>query len=59
MCCLLVENKKKTQYDYMGHHLYRNINIFMEYTGKILIGKGFKINIIYIWDIKERGHMKF
>ena len=25
----------------MGHHFYKNINIFMEYTGKILIGKDF------------------
>lgn len=31
------EKKRK----YMGHHFYKNINIFMEYTGKILIGNGF------------------
>ena len=28
-------------FQYMGHHLYKNLNIFIEYTGKILIGKGF------------------
>lgn len=37
----------KKSFEYMGHHLYRNLNIFMEYTGKILIGKGF-INKYYI-----------
>lgn len=40
-----IEGKKS--FEYMGHHLYRNLNIFMEYTGKILIGKGF-INKYYI-----------
>ncbi|MDE6640896.1 MAG: hypothetical protein K2K63_10250 [Acetatifactor sp.] len=38
---------RKKSFLYMGHHLNRNINIFMEYTGKILIGKGF-INKYYI-----------
>ncbi|MDE7422751.1 MAG: hypothetical protein K2N51_03530 [Lachnospiraceae bacterium] len=41
------EKEDKKSFQYMGHHLYRNINIFMEYTGKILIGKGF-INKYYI-----------
>lgn len=27
-----------------GHHLYENLNIFMEYTGEILIGKDFLDN---------------
>ena len=35
------EKKNKKSFKYMGHHLYKNLNIFMEYTGKILIGKGF------------------
>lgn len=35
------EKEGKKSFQYMGHHLYRNINIFMEYTGKILIGKDF------------------
>lgn len=35
------ERENKKSFQYMGHHLYKNLNIFMEYTGKILIGKGF------------------
>ena len=35
------EKRNKKSFKYMGHHLYKNLNIFMEYTGKILIGKGF------------------
>ena len=35
------EKENKKSFKYMGHHLYKNLNIFMEYTGKILIGKGF------------------
>ena len=35
------EKGNKKSFKYMGHHLYKNLNIFMEYTGKILIGKGF------------------
>lgn len=38
------QNKKKEgkrQHQYMGHHLYKNLNISLEYTGKILVGKGF------------------
>ena len=35
------ERENKKSFEYMGHHLYKNLNIFMEYTGKILIGKGF------------------
>ena len=41
------EREGKKSFLYMGHHLYKNINIFMEYTGKILIGKDF-INEYYI-----------
>lgn len=32
------EGKK---FEYMGHHLYKDINIKINYTGGILIGKGF------------------
>lgn len=35
------EKEVKKQYQYMGHHLYKNLNILLEYTGKILVGKGF------------------
>ena len=35
------ERENKKSFQYMGHHLYKNLNIFIEYTGKILIGKGF------------------
>ena len=35
------EKHNKESFQYMGHHLYKNINIFMEYTGKILVGKDF------------------
>lgn len=35
------EKKGKNSFEYMGHHLYKNLNIFMEYTGKILIGRDF------------------
>jgi len=35
------EREDKKSFQYMGHHLYKNLNIFIEYTGKILIGKGF------------------
>ena len=35
------EKYDEKSFQYMGHHLYKNINIFMEYTGKILVGKGF------------------
>lgn len=31
------ENRKR----FGGHHLYENLNIFMKYTGKVLIGKDF------------------
>ncbi|MDE5802317.1 MAG: hypothetical protein K2I22_05295 [Lachnospiraceae bacterium] len=41
------EREGKKPFLYMGHHLYKNLNIFMEYTGKILIGKDF-INEYYI-----------
>lgn len=41
------QKEGKESFEYMGHHIYRNLNIFMEYTGKILIGKGF-INKYYI-----------
>lgn len=41
------EKEGKKSFMYMGHHLYKNLNIFIEYTGKILIGKGF-INKYYI-----------
>ncbi|MDE5782200.1 MAG: hypothetical protein K2I03_12120 [Lachnospiraceae bacterium] len=44
---VIPEKEDKKSFMYMGHHIYRNINIFMEYTGKILIGKGF-INKYYI-----------
>lgn len=33
------EGKKKFQY--MGHYLYKDLDMFMDYTGKILVGKGF------------------
>ena len=32
---------KQNHFQYMGHHLYKNLNIKMNFTGKILIGKGF------------------
>lgn len=35
------EKGEKKSFQYMGHHLYKNLNIFMEYTGRILVGKGF------------------
>ncbi len=35
------ENDDGKHFKYMGHHLYKNINIFMEYTGRILAGKDF------------------
>ncbi len=41
------QKEGKESFEYMGHHIYRNLNIYMEYTGKILIGKGF-INKYYI-----------
>ena len=33
------ERENKKSFQYMGHHLYKDLNIFMEYTGKILIGE--------------------
>ena len=41
------QKEGKKSFKYMGHHLYKNLNIFMEYSGKILLGKGF-INKYYI-----------
>lgn len=32
---------------YMGHHLYKNLGMLIDYTGKIIVGKGF-INKYYI-----------
>ena len=40
-------NEKRDYFLYMGHNLYENINLFLEYTGKILMGKGF-LNQYYI-----------
>lgn len=33
------ERENKKSFQYMGHLLYKDLNIFMEYTGKILIGE--------------------
>ncbi len=35
------EEKSKKYHLYMGHCLYRNLDLPMEYTGKILVGKDF------------------
>lgn len=35
------EKEGQKRYQYMGHHLYKNLSIPLEYTGKILVGKGF------------------
>lgn len=35
------ENRGKKSFLYMGHHLYKDLNIFIEYTGRILVGKDF------------------
>lgn len=32
---------KKGKFEYMGHHLYKDVQIPMKYTGKILVGKDF------------------
>lgn len=29
------------EFEYMGHHAYKNLNLRMNYTGKILVGKDF------------------
>lgn len=33
--------KSKDRFRYMGHHLYKGVNIKMPYTGKIVVGKDF------------------
>lgn len=33
--------KTREHFRYMGHHLYKDVNIKMNYTGKILVGKDF------------------
>ena len=35
------EEDEREKFQYMGHHLYKNIGIRMKYTGKILVGKDF------------------
>lgn len=35
------KNQEKKDFSYMGHHKYENINLPMEYTGKIVVGSGF------------------
>lgn len=35
------ENSGQKRSQYMGHHLYKNLNMFIEYTGRILAGKDF------------------
>lgn len=33
--------KEKEEFEYLGHHMYQNVNLVMEYTGRIVIGKDF------------------
>lgn len=35
------DRQKKSRFQYMGHHLYKDLDIRMDYTGRILIGKDF------------------
>lgn len=35
------EEDKRESFQYMGHHLYKNVGIPVKYTGKILVGKDF------------------
>ena len=39
--------EEPNSYSYMGHHLYKNLNMKIDYTGKILVGRNF-INEYYI-----------
>lgn len=38
---LSVKKNSKESFKYMRHHLYKKINLPIEYTGKILVGAGF------------------
>lgn len=35
------DKNSKKRFKYMGHHLYKDLNIPIEYTGKILVGNDF------------------
>ncbi|MBE6679053.1 MAG: hypothetical protein E7598_00865 [Ruminococcaceae bacterium] len=35
------EEDRNKRFAYMGHHLYKGLNIKLDYTGKILVGDGF------------------
>ena len=35
------EEDEREKFQYMGHHLYKNVGIRVKYTGKILVGKDF------------------
>ncbi len=37
----LSEKEVDGEFEYMGHHLYKGLNIKMDYTGKILVGDKF------------------
>lgn len=34
-------NVEKQPFEYMGHHLYRDVSLQMNYSGRIVVGKGF------------------
>ena len=38
---LFADKNSKERFKYMGHHLYKGVNILMPYTGKIVVGKDF------------------
>lgn len=60
-----VKGSKKNAFEYMGHHYYEGVNIKMDYTGRILVGKdflrGYYIHMGYqrAWAYEELKELVF